>query len=103
MAYVGARRVIMMSAQIDVAAAAPVTIDPIVQRNGNVYTFTARRSTNLANAETRTITTASSTAYPPGATAADMGGAFPTTTANFAAGSATAPFTITAPAAAQPE
>jgi hypothetical protein len=79
-----------------------ITFDPLVTRSGNVYTFTARRTANLSNAETRQIAVAGSTAYPPGATAADFGGTFPTATASFAAGSATALVTITSPNA-QPE
>lgn len=78
------------------------SVDPIVQRQGQVYTFTARR-TNTAAAETRTFALAGSTAYPPAATAGDFGGAFPSGPVNFAAGAATAPFSVTVPATVQPE
>ena len=76
-----------------------ITIDPIASRSGNVFTFTARRTANLSNAETRQVTVAASSNYAPAATAADFGGAFPTVAATFAAGSATASFAITSPSA----
>ncbi len=79
-----------------------ITIDQFVTRSGNTYTFTARRTTNLSSAESRTINIAGSTSYAPAATAADFGGAFPVLTANFAAGANTAQFQVTSPVA-QPE
>lgn len=89
---------------VTIAAATTFTIDPIVRRSGQDYTFTARRTGDVSAAATRTVQVGSSTDYPPGSTPADWpGGVFPTATAAFAAGSSTAFFTITAPVAAQPE
>jgi len=91
---------------ITVAAAATpgtVIVDPIVTRNGQQYTFIARRTGDLSSATSRTMQVAASTDYPPGSPASDWPGGYAAATANFAAGSATAPFTITAPVAAQPE
>lgn len=80
----------------------PITFDPIVTYSGNIYYFTARRSTNLANAESRTVIISGSNNYFPPATAFDFGGSFPTLTANFVAGSAIAQISVTSPLA-QPE
>lgn len=79
-----------------------ITFDPLVTRSGQDYTFVARRDQTSA-AETRTVTLAGSTAYSPAATAADFGGTFPSATATFAAGAATAPVTFTVPSTVQPE
>lgn len=94
--------------QVDVAEGGVVptpgaiVIDQTVLKSGNNYTFTARRSENIANAETRSYALAGSSMYPPSALASDFGGAFPTSPINFLAGSATAAFTVTS-ATAQPE
>ena len=94
----------VLSVTVSTAATlGPITIDRIVQRVGNNYTFTARRSENIANAESRTYTLSGSTEYLPGALAADFGGSFRTGPIGFLAGEATAAFTISAPVAVQPE
>jgi hypothetical protein len=80
-----------------------VTIDSIVQRSGNNLIFTARRSENIANAEERSYALAGSSDYLPAALASDFGGVFPTAPISFLAGAATAAFTVSAPAAVQPE
>ncbi len=95
------------AATVTIAAASTpgtVTVDPLVTRNGQQYTFTARRTGDVSQAVSRTMQVAASADYPPGSPASDWpNGSYATATANFAAGSPTAPFTITAPVAAQPE
>ena len=76
-----------------------ITIDPLVTRSGDVLTFTARRTANLPNAESRPISVAGSTGYLPAAIASDFGGGFPAPVALFAAGSAIATFAITSSSA----
>jgi hypothetical protein len=82
---------------------ATLTVDNIVQKSGSNYTFMARRSTNIANAETRSYALAGSSSYLPAALASDFGGTFPSGSINFLAGSATAAFVVAAVATAQPE
>jgi hypothetical protein len=86
-----------------VSGGGPITLDPIVQRSGNNLTFTARRSANIANAETRSYAISGSATYLPAALASDFGGAFPSGSISFPAGAATATFVIVAVANAQPE
>lgn len=85
-------------------AASTVTIDSLVRQSGNDYFFIARRDGDTSKAVSRQLQVAASTDYLPRSRASDWpGGVFPTVTVNFPAGSPTAPFTITAPAAARPE
>lgn len=78
-----------------------ITIDDLVQKSGEVYTFTARRSGGLGAARSATFTVSGATANP--ALAGDFGGAFPTGAVNFLSGAETATFTVTGNSAVQPE
>jgi hypothetical protein len=69
-----------------------LALSPIVVRSGGAYLFTATRSGDTSSAASIPYTVAGVGGSP--ATAADFGGAFPTGTANFAAGSATAQISV---------
>ena len=78
-----------------------ITIDSLVQKSGETYTFTARRAGSVSAARSATFTVSGATSTP--ALASDFGGTFPTGAVNFAPGAATATFTVTGNSAVYPE